>query len=257
MSDYRIAIPSRGRPDIVTTRTLPLLRDRGIDVRTKVRLYVPREERGAYHEANHAAGFLGLEIHPADVGMNAARNSILLDHKDGERLVQCDDDLIDIKRLAGDRKLVPVDDLAALFAEGFAAMEMAGATLWGPYPSANPLSMKAGIDSGLGLVAGPMFGHVVDRNMLISVPAKTDYEFTLLHWEKDGALARLRDVCVITKYRQRGGLGEGDARWEAEAKGCRRLLHRYPQWLRRAPERSSGFPELKFRRPRGPARPPA
>lgn len=248
MMDWRVAIPSKGRAGTIVVKTLPLLLGRGIPS-SRIDLWLLPDEQLAYKRAIADATLPMPCFRDAPPGMAAVRNAISQGYTEGSLLVQFDDDVRDVRRLIiGTKKLEPVADLAALLDTGFGYMLKAGATLWGPYPSSNPLSMKPGLDFGAGLVIGCMYGSVVKHapEFIIDVPIKTDYRFTIAHLLHGGGIVRLRDTCVITSFRQPGGIGTERAASEQAA--VDELIARFPRMLRAAPERKSGFAEMKFRR---------
>lgn len=203
VTDYRVAIPSHARSDILARRTMPLLLDGGVD-RDRVTVFVP----DAVEARLYRAELPGVEIrYGHGVGMREARNAIARAYPAGTPLLQVDDDLRGVYRARDPKTLDPVEDLDALIRLGFAASD---GHLWCLYPVDNPYFMRPTIRrGGLWYAEGNWFGYVVigDETELVTVDDKEDFERSIRFYLRDGEVVRLDRYTFRTLfYGEPGGM---------------------------------------------------
>jgi len=246
--DYQVAVPSYQRPELCASATLPLLAERGVD-RERITVFVADEhEARTYRRAlnPHHYG----EIVVAEPGMRAVRNFINRHYPDGTLLVQADDDLREVYRKHHGNQRQPLPDLHELFTMMFRRMTAARLSLWGIYPVDNPFFMKHRIEVGLHYIVGALWG-VHNRHAphcQVSLDDKEDFERSLRHFEASGAVMRIADVGIVTRYyTQPGGMQVTRSEDRVTASAVE-LHHRYPT-LTRLKRRKSGHMEVELLNP--------
>lgn len=258
---YRIAIPSHKRADILRQRTLPVLLGRGIKP-DRITVFVPEGQQRDYAPVINDLGVNLRWGHGK--GMKAARNAIHRDYPVGTELVCVDDDIRDVKELVapgskprfgtdtppGKRygDTMPIRDMDAMIRHAF---REAGGCLWGVYPAANPLSMKPRINRGLAYVIGACYGFTVRRepHELVELDDKEDFERSVRFFLRDGALARIEYVGLITDYYKTPG-GMQDYRTEQTvAGGALQLQGMFPGLVKAYKHHRTGHWEVRFVNP--------
>ncbi len=254
-----IAIPSYRRDEIITERTLPMLVAGGVDPAT-VTIYVADQVDADIYSATLDPDTYGQIInldyrptrdappgHPS--GLGAARNVITRAHPPGTRLVQIDDDIRGLIRKIDDKTTEPVTDIPAFIAESFTAADSAGAHLWGIYPVKNPMFMKHRVRTDLTYICGGLFGTTLrhDPCELVALDDKEDFERSLRFYDRDGTVARVEHVALLTQgYTAPGGMQ--DTRSAARVDESARWLHaQFPDLCSLNLTKKSGWTELRLR----------
>jgi len=230
-------------------RSGKLLVSAGIPPAT-VDVFVAGEEQAdIYRDAVHELGF---NLRLTQKGIREARNTIHSSYEEGTRLVVLDDDLTGVDEKVDNRTLRPVTDIAGLANRAFDEAEARGVALWGTYPVRNPLFMKRRVEFGLRFCIGQMYGIVVRKPWLqLRCETKEDYELSILHFQRDGAVMRLdyvtaRSLC----FKGGGGLqSSGDqARRSMDRRSAQELLTRFPQYVTRKKRSTQRRAEIKLAR---------
>lgn len=250
MTGYTVAIPSRGRADLLTRCTLPLLVAGGVDPGA-IHVWVTADELDAY-DAAVAPLFPRVAVmdHGGQPGMGNARNAIVGRYVPGTRLVQADDDLRAIDRRVDAKTLAPVADIDALFRDAFTATAQQGVSLWGIYPVRNAYFMQPRLFLGLTYVIGCLFGMTVhgDASEQVVTDDKEDYERTLRHFLRDGAVARLDNVTVQSRFYTEPGGMQTYRTPDTIARGARTLVDTWPDLCSYTVSRARGTAEVRLKR---------
>lgn len=253
MPDYRLAIPSRGRSASIQTATLATLQ-RGKVPRNRVTVWVTAADLPEY-----TAALPGWDVrdHGGPPGMAEARRAIASQYPVGTRLVQMDDDVRDVRALVpgipSRRRggtLAPVADLDALFDHAFAHARRAGVTLWGVYPVANAYFMQQAFRVGLQLVVGPLWGTTVahDSAEELRLGEKEDFERTFRYYLRDGAVGRMENVTIDTRYYTEPGGMQLERTTRSIETAAHTLADLYPQFCTFRRSKTRGTAELRIRR---------
>lgn len=247
---YHVAIPSRGRAKTLTECTLPTLIAAGVPPE-RIIVWVTADEVAAYRQARdeHFPG-VGVMDHGGAPGMGNARNAIVRQYPPGTRLVQVDDDIRAIERRVDEKTLVPVTDLDLLFRSAFTVAAQQGVSLWGIYPVRNPYFMKPRLFLGLTYVIGCLFGMTVTGGPeeQVITDDKEDYERSLRHFLRDGAVARLENVTVQSRfYTEPGGMQTYRTPETIEA-GARTLVGTWPDLCTYTVNKTRGTAEVRLKR---------
>jgi hypothetical protein len=245
------AVPSRGRALACGARTLTALRRVGVEPEA-VTLFVADDEREAYQTLYRAQGYrFGRQ--PGDC-LATARRAIHDHYPAGARIVCLDDDVTVIAQLHQAQLVAATPaSWAVVVHTALQACADSGARLWGTYPSANAFYMSHRVRVGLWFCIGSLWGCIndpADEAFHVELDLKEDYERTLRCYLAHGAVVRLDDVCGKTKVYAGGSGGLTPHRTVAKQdQEVEMLMQRYPGFVRRAPHRKSGYPEVQLVRP--------
>ena len=252
-SDYAVAIPSRARANTLVGCTLPTLIAGGVRPQD-ITVWVTEDEVEAYEAVvGEAFPRVTVQSHGGAPGMGNARNAIVRQYVPGTRLVQVDDDIRSIDARLDSKTLIAVEDIDGLFRRAFAAAAQQGVSLWGIYPVRNPYFMKPRLFVGLTYVIGCLFGMTVtgDPEEQVITDDKEDYERSLRHFIRDGAVARLENVTVTSRfYTEPGGMQTYRTPETIEA-GARTLVARWPDLCTYTVNKARGTAEVRLKRMRG------
>ena len=258
MTGYYVAIPSRERSPLLVKCTLPVLLDGGVP-RGAVHVWVLHEEVATYRAALDDAGYADIAVygHGSRSGLRGARNVIQPQYPRGTRLVQADDDIRAIERLDAGR-LVSVTNVDGLIQGAFLMAGQQGVSLWGVYPVRNGYFMANRAHLGFRHIVGTFWGMTLrhDPTEVLNFDEKEDYERTIRHFLRDGAVLRLDNVTLKTRfYTEPGGMQVyRDAAYQEE--GTHRLVAEWPDLLTNRRSAAKGTAEVTLRRLPGTDLPP-
>lgn len=250
MTGYSVAIPSRQRSGLLTQCTLPVLLDGGVP-RAAVAVWVLHEEVATYRGTLDAAGYEDIAVHGhgSRSGLRGARNVLQNQYPVGTRLVQADDDIRAIERLDAGR-LAPVTNVDAMIQQAFIRAGQQGVSLWGVYPVRNGFFMANRAHLGFRHIVGTFWGMTLrhDPAEMLNFDEKEDYERTIRHFLRDGAVLRLDNVTLKTRfYTEPGGMQVyRDAAYQDE--GTRRLVVEWPDLLTYRRSDAKGTAEVRMKR---------
>lgn len=243
---YQVAIPSHNRADTINGKTLRTLAEGGVP-KERVTVFVAPSQLPEYR-AKLDKGLVGTLVESWPT-LQANRNFITRYYDPGTFLVNADDDIQDVVEKVNDTTVMRIQDLDAFFDEAFTKMLEQSTSLWGVYPSFNPLFMKPVERVGLWFCIGQLFGVLnghEDRNM-VSIASKEDYERTLKHWEANGAVVRFDNVaCKSPMYGQGGLQSEEFDRHSMNRQEVRYLLSRWPNNVKIQKRRSKVGLEIRL-----------
>jgi len=230
MSNYKIAIPSYNRLDILLTKTLPLLIKGGIK-REDIYIFVVLEEYPKYKDAlPNINVIIGLP------GCVNQRNFIRDFFNEGDYIISMDDDIEKISYVSHG-EFYNIDNLDDFFNFNHDFMIDIGAKLWGVYPVYNSYfisNQKEHISTGLNFIIGHLYGFINRKNNYFNLECSVfhDYENSILHYLKDGKVVRLNNVCCKTKMYAKGGIGGKDERYNDMSNDMLFLISKYPDIVR-------------------------
>jgi len=183
-------------------------------------------------------------------GIRDKRNFIHGFYDEGCRLVCLDDDLESIGRFVATGQ--PLREVKSLEEEviepGFRACEQHGARLWGLYAPANPFYMQDGVYVGLCPIIGTWYGVINRRHTCpTTLDDLNDYEQTIQFYLADGAVCRLDNIGVKTRYfvKRGGGMAESRKNPIALLEAVQYLNDIYPDLGQRIVKK--GRPDFRFK----------
>lgn len=246
---WRVVIPTYKRAARISIRTLDVLEQGGVPAEL-IDLFVANEQEKEEY-LNRVPKDLYNRIIVGELGIAQQRNFISDYFPDGELLVSADDDLQGVYVRESEKKVSLVQNLPALFDQGFFLCQQYGARIWGMYPVLNPKFMRHGYTHDLKPVIGALHGYVNDRSLRLSCKTKDDIERTLLYYEVDGVVIRMNSFAPKQNARtEPGGLqaeGETKRTLERSEEDVRYMMQRWPALVHRAKPRKGGHAEVRLR----------
>lgn len=207
---YKICIPTFDRPTIIKERTLKLLEDNDINFNIVDIFLENQNQYDKYYEClKDDEKYHDLNIIITDTtGIGQKRNFIRNYYRyidtEIKNIISIDDDMEQI--IYKDENKV---NLKLFFDRAFTILETENLNLWGLTASQNPFFMKDGYSRNLKYIPGNMFGFVVDSNKEVlqtSYNHYEDFEFSILHFKRDGGVIRFNDIGFRTKFFEKGGI---------------------------------------------------
>lgn len=247
MTDYQVAIPSRGRPDALTRLTLPWLAAGDVDP-DRVTVFVHTDDPDVRAYADLATDH-GLRLHVHDApGILGQRATIAAHYPAGTPVAVADDDITALRRATTVGDLVDVTDVHGWLTRAFE--ETVGRDLWGWGVAAvpNPFYLHPGrVTDGLRFCIGTLHGFIARPGHPVhdlTVPVKEDYEWSLRSWWWDGGIVRFGDTAVVADhYRLPGGCVDTRTP-DTSAAAATRLLDDWPGLVRRNTRRKGPHTEI-------------
>lgn len=251
---YIIAVPTYKRYQTVVDKTLNTLKKNNINNK-KIYLFVAnKEEEERYKQV--VPRNLYNKIVVGVIGLHHQRNYIRKYFKEGQPIVQFDDDISEIKMLIPGKekknnKVVPIKNLHQFFINAFKELKKNNFFLWGVYPVDNAYFMQDKTTHDLRFVVGPMWGMINrhDKELFLDFCEKEDVLRTLLHYHKDGGVVRYNNITIATSYyREKGGMQSENKNRKKEAlKSAKVLVKRFPNYCKLYLGKKSGHPEVRLR----------
>ena len=226
--DYRIAIPSYKRPDILHLKTLKYLDDCKIDFK-KIDLFLKNEkELSTYH--NNLNPNINIILHEQH-GIGATRNYIQTYYyeRDNNFVISIDDDIEYL--IKKDKKIYKLNHFINTC---FGLTMKNNLNLFGINPCSNNFYMKDNITTTLKYIPGGFFGWIVDKNKYLihtTYDHLEDYQFSIETFLRDGGVLRFNNYSMITKNFAEGGIsdtyGGKENRLNATEKLCNEFYNQY------------------------------
>lgn len=244
---YVVAIPSYKRHDIICSKTLRMLTEGGVPMKSVYVFVADKTEAETYKKAVPAE----VHIVVGKKGITPQRQFIVEYFKKGTHVVSIDDDVAGIYEKDTEGRLVNVGTgVHAFFERAFAECVKRGIYLWGVYPVANAFYMPGGVSTSLKFILGTLYGFVnrpEDKKLRPCLKEKEDFEISILYYLKDGGVLRFNDYTIKTKFHNAvGGLGcLTQKRFQANEEAAQELKRRYPD-LGYVWHRKNGMAEWRF-----------
>jgi hypothetical protein len=202
--DYRIAIPTYNRPEVLFDKTLCYLDNCKID-KKKVDIFIKDDEQiEKYGEELKEYNIIKHE----QSGIGATRNFIRTHYYESDtRYVACfDDDIEYVKKMD-----IPTYDLDYLLKCFFGKTEEVGLNVWGVNPHKNAFYYTNKMTTDLRYMCGAFFGFIVDKNkdfIHTEWDHLEDYAFSCEHFIRDGGCVKFCNFGFKTKYFADGGIND-------------------------------------------------
>jgi hypothetical protein len=247
-ADYKIAIPSYKRDQTVKNKTLKVLEEYDISPELVTIFVANEEEHDRYKSTLKDTRWKNIEI--GKPGLSKVRNHIRTFYPEGTKLVNLDDDLMQILHRVDEKTLKPVPNLSKdVFERGFDLLGEHNAFIWGIYAASNPFFMKKDASVGLYYIIGSCWGHIVrhDIDLILSLEDKEDFERTLQYYSKDGRVVRLDNITVKSMYYTEPGGMQVERTSERIHKSAEYLASKYPGLCTMYIRKTTGHAELRLR----------
>lgn len=241
--EYRIAIPSYNRPESIKKKTLYLLENNNIPF-DKIDLFIENQEQyDLYYE------FMVDEIKYHDInliitdtfGIKQKRNYMRNYYYDSDyKYILCmDDDIQSVMEKVNDKTIKLVENLDEFISTSFVETEKKNLNIWGVNAYHNPFFLSDNFSTNLKYICGAFFGLIINKEKDIlqtQFNHYEDFEFSILHFIRDGGVMRFNKYCLITKYFNHGGIcdsygGLENRKKDMEVAG-KRFIELYPKYSR-------------------------
>ena len=154
--NFRVAIPSVSRAEIITKKTLNYLKDTDINM-TKVDIFLsnPNEEQ-AYRN--------NLKDYPVNIivsntnHVNTQRNFIVDYYKEDELILGIDDDIDLVAMKVNDKNVIQLNSLVDFVEQAFTISLDKKCDMWGVNPVINPYFMKNNVTFNLKYIVACFYG---------------------------------------------------------------------------------------------------
>ena len=252
MKDYCVVIPSYKRPEICRDKTLAVLHKYNIPKENIYVIVANKDQETIYKDILDPVTYGHILV--GVPGVPNVRNWIFNHFPKGTPIVSCDDDIRGFIEYDSNQKRKERDlrSLKDIIKRGFSECKKNNCRFWGVYPSANGFFMRPTVTTDLRFCVGAFWGCLNPGKEIridIGQGEKEDYQRTIQFFQKDGAVIRLNFVSPKTAvYQTPGGLQFGN-RLKREHQTIKRMIKRYPGWIRLNPTRKSKMPEIKLINP--------
>lgn len=217
MKNYRIAIPSFNRPEVIKNKTLALLESYNIPFEN-IDLFLENDEQyEKYYTSLNSDKYQSINpIITYTKGIGLKRNYIRWHYKentDYTHIFCIDDDIDSICEKIDDKTIRPVEDLDSEIVNCFFSTEVRKLNIWGVNGCHNPFFLKDSVSTNLKYICGAFFGIIIDRKsnkkiLQTSYDHYEDFDFSVQHFIRDGGVVRFNKLCIKTKYFGEGGINE-------------------------------------------------
>ena len=244
--NFIIAIASHKRPEILQSKTLNLLKKHNISMKN-VFLFVSPESYEEYIPIKNKFKF--NLVGGDNTTILKTRNNIIDYFKEGQNIIEMDDDVEDIEITVKNKKNKSVKDLKELFNESFQIIYTGG--LFGFNANTNNF-FAGGIDKfGLYSIINSCLGYKNDKRIKLTVSEKEDFERCILFYELNLPILKRTGYGIKTNYwKNKGGIQshyDFNKRVEVQKQSAEQLLEKYP-WAGRKQVRKNGIVDLRFNR---------
>lgn len=256
MVNYKVAIPSYDRAEILRDKTLNTLLNQGIKP-DKIDIFVANnEEEKKYKEVIDKKLYNKMIV--GKKGLMNQRNFITDYYNEGEYIIQIDDDVEGIFKkktnIKTDKTLIKLD-LDKFFKNAYDVLMDKKLYIWGILPVFNPYFFYNKITTDLRYIVGALFGYINRKSKDLKLDLESDLEDvlrTILFYKKDGGVVRFNNILIKTKYYGIGGLqteyGSSEQRIKDREKRVLKLQKLYPEYISKIKKRKSGLYDIVLKR---------
>lgn len=226
---YKIAIPSYRRSDNFIVENL--LKEANIDC-SKVYIFVSDNQDFIKYKIQFPQYNIIFEKELKDL---KEKHNFIVDYfLENENIVVIEDDIKEIVKKKG-KKVEKFTELEKLFKIGFNECGKNNCKLWGISPTDNGFYMGNTFGKCFKVVAGYIFGLVIDKKIKVNISQKHDYERTILNKIHFGGVVRFDMFGQRSNsFTNKGGLQEiftSEERMKEELKVNNFLVNTYPEYV--------------------------
>lgn len=226
---YKIAIPSYRRSDNFIVQNL--LKEANIDC-SKIYIFVSDNQDFIKYKSQFPQYNIVFEKELKDL---KEKHNFIVDYfSENEKIVVIEDDIKEIVKKKG-KKVEKFTELEKLFQIGFNECGKNNCKLWGISPTDNGFYMANTFGKCFKVVAGYIFGLVIDKKIKVNISQKHDYERTILNKIHFGGVVRFDMFGQRSNsFTNKGGLQEiftSEERMKEELKVNNFLVNTYPEYV--------------------------
>jgi len=231
LKDYKIAIPSYKRADVLEKKTLAFLQKHNIPSE-KIFIFVANKKQREIYKLRLPNYYNKIVV--AGLGLAPVRNFIRDYFNEGQYLVSIDDDVNNLEVRVNEFECKDLENLDKLINSAFKVCDKIGCSLWGVYPLVNPKFMNPKPTADLRFIIGSFFGliNTHDKNTYVSFKSKDDYQRTIKFYLRDGKVLRLNNVGVDHGFRSLSGgiqaIMDNEQRDKVNIAEIMQLVEKYP-----------------------------
>lgn len=257
MINYKIAIPSHCRKEILKVKTLKYLHRCNVN-KKRIFIFV-----SSIKERNEYEKFLPQYYNKIVVAKSPLRikRCFVRDYfLENEFIVNIDDDIDCLQLAVSKKELICLTEFDKFIDDNFKLMKQYGCRLWGVCSHNNPYFMKEGASLGLKYIIGGFFciwnTHNKNTYVDLSKPYldKIGCERSIKFFLQYGNVMRVNNVGMKTTLYNKGGLTalrqSKDIVKLMEESG-RVLIEKYPQFVYQNTKRKSKYFEISLRNIKG------
>jgi hypothetical protein len=256
MVNYKVAIPSYDRAEILRDKTLKTLISQNIKP-DKIDIFVANEEEeGKYKDMIDKKLYNKMIV--GVKGLVNQRNFITNYYNEGDYIIQIDDDVEGVYKkkspIKTDKTLVKLN-LDIFFKNAYDVLIKKKLYIWGVLPVFNPYFATNNITTDLRYIVGALFGCINRKSKDLKLDLESDLEDflrTILFYKKDSGVVRFNNILIKTKYYGIGGLqteyGNQEQRIKDRKKRVLKLQKLYPEYISKIKERKSGVYDIVLNR---------
>lgn len=226
---YKVAIPSYRRSDNFIVKNL--LQEANIN---NSDIYIFVSDNKDYIDYKKKFPEYNIVYEKPLNDLKEKHNFIIDYFPENEKLVIIEDDIKEIVKKKG-KKVEKFTELIKLFQLGFFECEKNGCKLWGISPTDNGFYMSNTFGKCFKIIAGYIFGIIVDKRIKVHISQKHDYERTILNKIYFGGSIRFDMFGQRSNsFTNKGGLQEiftAETRKKAEYKVNNYLVKTYPKYV--------------------------
>ena len=226
---YKIAIPSYRRSDNFIVQNL--LKEAKINDKD---VYIFVSDNKDFTEYKKQLPQYNIIFEKPLNDLKEKHNFIVDYFSEGEKIVIIEDDIKDIVKKKG-TKVEKFIELEKLFDIGFKECDKNACKLWGITPTDNGFYMGNTFGKCFKIIAGYIFGIIVDKKIKVNISQKHDYERTILNKIYFGGVVRFDMFGQRSNsFTNKGGLQEiftSENRMKEELKVNNFLVKTYSEYV--------------------------
>lgn len=250
LSGIKIVIASHDRDEIIQKMTLSLLKRHNIHMNV-VYVFASPESHKSYKNIQKKWGFHLIKTKD---NIKDARNHIIRYFKNGEKIVEMDDDIKDIVIMKPGMKNKSVRDLKKFLIESFSLL-IDDKGLWGVNATDNNREgLSRGKDKrGSYSIINSFCGYINDKKIKLTVPEKEDFDRSAQFVDMGIPVLKRTGFGIVTDYwKNSGGIQSRyneKTRIKTQKKSAKMLMKKFPRYFY-STTRKNGIVDIKFRSPR-------
>uniref|UniRef100_A0A6C0IVX8 Glycosyltransferase n=1 Tax=viral metagenome TaxID=1070528 RepID=A0A6C0IVX8_9ZZZZ len=234
--NYKIAIPSKGRPELLLKKTYEKIIDQYNLNYNDIYIFVSsKDDLKLYNDTIPKNKYFKIILGPK--GLTETFNYIGEYFKEGQPILLLQDDVTAFYELSKDKKLVRVKNLKLIINRVFSALYKTGLSLGGFYPVANETWMDKAkeVTTNLCFIFDPVRCFINRKNVKLTLTfngtrsTKQDIENSILNYINDGGVLRFNKYSFETQYspkKSNGGFGERT--FDEELLVAKGIVEQYP-----------------------------